>query len=462
MKLSLPLFMANFNSMDFKNSKSDSKSKKIEFDESLPHYFLGEQIILSSLLFYPQAIERTIKNLSIDSFYFKNHQEFYKAILDMDEKKIPIDVYTLTTFLQDNGRLYKVGGLGVINELLNKIPNIANLEAYIRIVKERYIRRLFIKFGLEIVDSSYATNIPIQSLQNSIDTKLSNLYTESKSQTNEIPVCADIVSELFSDLKENFLKPKLPGLTSGFSDLDAFTQGFQKSDLIILAGRPSMGKTALALNLAVNAIKLSKLPVVLFSLEMSKEQIVYRLLSMETKINQMRLKSGKLSKNDWIKLNQMLRILAKLPFFIDDTFGLSVQEIRSKIRKIHFEHKEIGLIIIDYIQLMKHSSFQPENRAQELSQITRSLKEIAREFNIPIIGLSQLSRNLEHRADKRPILSDLRDSGSIEQDADLVLMLHKKNQMEQDIIELILAKHRNGPTGSIDLQFHKEQMKFFS
>ena len=439
-----------------------SNTKKLQMDKSFPHYFIGEQLILSSLLFYPEVLERTMKHLSIDSFYFKNHQEFYKTILEMDEKNIPIDLYTLTTFLQDNGRLYDVGGIGVINELLNKLPNVTNVDAYIKIVQERYIRRLFIQFGLEIVDSSFATNIPVKTIQDSIDDKLNTLYTESKSQANAVPSCGEIVLDVFSDLKESFLRPTLPGLPSGFLELDNLTQGFQNSDLIILAGRPSTGKTALALNLSLNAIKRSKVPVLLFSLEMSKEQIVYRLLSMETRINQLKLKSGKLTKTDWVRLHKMMGVFTKIPLFIDDTFGLSVQEIRSKIRKIKFEQKEIGLVIIDYIQLMKHSSFRPETRAQELSQITRSLKEIAREFNVPILGLSQLSRNLEHRTDKRPILSDLRDSGSIEQDADLVLMLHKKNQMEKDLIELILAKHRNGPTGSVDLNFNKEQMRFFS
>jgi replicative DNA helicase len=225
-----------------------------------------------------------------------------------------------------------------------------------------------------------------------------------------------------------------------------------------------MGKTALSLNIASNLIKTSKLPVLFFSLEMSKEQIMYRLLAMETNINQMRLKSGKLYQNDWIKLTKMIKIISKFPLFIDDTFDLSIQDIRSKIKTILFEQNEIGLVIIDYIQLMQNAKLKTENRVQELSQITRSLKTIAREFDVPIIGLSQLSRNVENRVDKKPILSDLRESGSIEQDADLVLMLYKNKSQSQIYqgIELIIAKQRNGPTGTIKLKFVEEQTKFFN
>ena len=444
------------------NDSADSKSKKLLVPQPLPHDFVAEKMVLNSLLNSSEAIELSLKNISTEAFYAKTHQELYKAIIFMHEKKMPVDLLTLRIFLQDNGLLHLAGGLKVLIDISSQIPNLVNLKEYLRIMKERYLRRSLIKLGFEIVNSSYATNISVESIQNDLEMKLYNLRNES--QTNQISTSAEIVDEICSELKENFSQPRLPGITSGLSELDAFTQGFQKSDFIILAGRPSMGKTALALNIIRNSIKVSKLPVVFFSLEMSKQQMIYRLLSMETRIDQRRLKSGKFSRDDWLKLNTTLRILAKLPLFIDDTFSLSIQDIRSKIRKISLEQKEIGLVVIDYIQLMKNSNFQFGNRVQELSQITRSLKEVAREFNIPIIGLSQLSRNLENRPDKRPILSDLRDSGSIEQDADLVLMLHKKNQFEVDVegIELIIAKHRNGPTGNIQLKFNKRQMRFFT
>jgi replicative DNA helicase len=303
---------------------------------------------------------------------------------------------------------------------------------------------------------------------NDLETKLFNLTNKIKTQ--KLSSSAELVNNIFFELKNKSLNPKLSGLTSGFYDLDSLTQGFQKSDLIIIAGRPSMGKTALSLNIASNVIKNSKLPVLFFSLEMSKEQIMYRLLAMETNINQIRLKNGKLYQNDWIKLNKMIKIISKFPLFIDDTFDLSIQDIRSKIKTILFEQNELGLVIVDYIQLMQNPKLKIENRVQELSQITRSLKTIAREFNIPIIGLSQLSRSVENRVDKKPILSDLRESGSLEQDADLVLMLYKNNSTKysstplqtSQLIELIVAKQRNGPTGTITLKFNEEQTKFYN
>jgi replicative DNA helicase len=445
---------------------SNFNSKQILINKYLPHNFLAEKMILSCLLINSEAIEITLKTLSVDVFYFKNHQEIYKSILFMYKKNIPIDILTLMTFLQDNGLLQKIGGVKVLIELLSQIPNLVYLEDYLRLVKDKYIRRSLIKLGYETINSSYITSIPLESMLSDLENKLFNLTNEIKTQ--KLSSSAELVNNIFFELKTKSLNPKLSGATSGFYDLDSLTQGFQKSDLIIIAGRPSMGKTALSLNIASNLIKSSKLPVLFFSLEMSKEQIMYRLLSMETNINQIRLKSGKLYQNDWIKLNKMIKIISKFPLFIDDTFNLSIQDIRSKIKTILFEQNELGLVIIDYIQLMQNSKLKIENRVQELSQITRSLKTIAREFDIPIIGLSQLSRNVENRIDKKPILSDLRESGSIEQDADLVLMLYRNNSENQSdsptsqLIELIIAKQRNGPTGIVKLKFNQEQTKFYN
>lgn len=447
---------------------SNVTGQQIIIDKYLPHNFLAEKMILSCLLINSEAIEITLKTISIDVFYFKNHQEIYKAIIFMYKNNIPVDILTLITFLQDNGLLQKIGGVKVLIELLSQIPNLVYLEDYLRLLKDKYIRRSLIKLGYETINSSYITNISLESLLNELENKLFNLTNEIKTQ--KLASSAELVNNIFFELKIKSLNPKLSGLTSGFYDLDSLTQGFQKSDLIILAGRPSMGKTALSLNIASNVIKNSKLPVLFFSLEMSKEQIMYRLLAMETNINQVRLKNGKLYQNDWIKLNKMIKIISKFPLFIDDTFNLSVQDIRSKIKTILFEQNELGLVIIDYIQLMQNPKLKIENRVQELSQITRSLKTIAREFNIPIIGLSQLSRSVENRVDKKPILSDLRESGSIEQDADLVLMLYKNNSnnyspssaQTSQSIELIIAKQRNGPTGTVKLQFNEEQTKFYN
>ena len=444
------------------------KSKQLVINKYLPYNFLAEKMILSCLLVNSEAIEITLKTVSTDVFYFKNHQEIYKAIITMYKTNLPIDILTLITFLQDNGLLRKIGGIKVLIELLNQMPNLVYLEDYLRLVKDKYIRRSLIKLGYEIINSSYITSIPLENIVNDLEDRVFNLTNEI--QTQKLSTSAELINNIFFELKTKSLNPKLSGIPSGFYELDAFTQGFQKSDLIILAGRPSIGKTALSLNIASNLIKTSKLPVLFFSLEMSKEQIMYRLLSMETNINQMRLKNGNLYKNDWIKLNKILKIISKFPFFIDDTVNLTIQDIRSKIKTILFEQNELGLVIIDYIQLMQNSKLKTENRVQELSQITRSLKTLAREFNIPIIGLSQLSRNVENRVDKKPILSDLRESGSLKQDAYLVLMLYKtKTNLDSKIhtktsqtIELILAKQRNGPTGTIRLKFNQEQTKFFN
>jgi replicative DNA helicase len=444
------------------------QNKPIVIKNYLPHNFLAEKMILSCLLISSEAIDITLRTISIETFYFKNHQEIFKAIIFMYQNKIPIDILTLTTFLQDNGLLKKIGGIKVLIELINQIPNLVYLEEYLRLLKDKFLRRSLIKLGYEAINSGYITNIPLENTLNDFENQLFNLTNQIKIQ--KFSTSAELLNNIFIDLKEKSMKPTLPGLSSGFYELDSLTQGFQKSDLIIVAGRPSMGKTAFSLTMGLNIIKTSKLPILFFSLEMSKEQIMYRLLAMETNINQMRLRSGKLYRNDWIKLNRVIKIISKLPFFVDDTSDLSIQDIRSKIKTIIFEQTQIGLIVIDYLQLMQNSKFKLENRVQELSQITRSLKNIAREFNVPIIALSQLSRNVENRVNKKPILSDLRESGSIEQDADLVLMLYRnkyynsKTELERtpDLTDLIVAKQRNGPTGTVKLKFDEKRTKFLN
>ena len=434
-------------------------------DKYLPHNFLAEKMILSCLLINSETIEIALKTLSIDAFYFRNHQEIYKSLLCLYKNNIPIDIITLTTFLQDNGRLQKIGGVKVLIELVSQIPNLVYFEEYLRLVKDKFIRRSLIKLSYKTINSSYITNIPLEQILDNFENKLFNITNEAKTQ--KLFSSAELLSNIFFELKEKSLNPQLFGITSGFYDLDSLTQGFQKSDLIIIAGRPSMGKTALALNITLNAIQTSKLPILFFSLEMSKEQIIYRLLAMETNIDQIRLRSGKLLQDDWVKLTKIIKILSKLPLFINDTCDLSIQNIRSEIKTILFEQNQIGLIIIDYLQLMQNLNIKNDNRVQELSKITRSLKIIAREFNVPIIALSQLSRNVENRIDKRPILSDLRESGSIEQDADMVLMLYRnkyyvQNEPSSQETELIIAKQRNGPIGTIKLDFDENRTKFFN
>jgi len=443
----------------------DKNFRQFSIEKCLPHNFLAEKYILSSLLISTEAIDIALNNLIVETFYFKNHQEIYKAIITIYEKTKTIDLITLSTFLNDNGLLKEVGGIKVLTELILEVPSLEYLEEYIRLLQDKYIRRTLIKLGYGIVNSSYITNIPLENIFNELETQIFKLknQTQNKETLNSI----DIFSNVFFELKKKTLNPSLIGISSGFYDLDSMTQGFQKSDLIIIAGRPSMGKTAFSLNIAVNIVKKQKLPVLFFSLEMSKQQLIYRLLSNETKISNIRLRSGNIRKKDWLELSNTIKTFSCLPLFIDDSATLSITEIRLKIKKLVFEETKIGLIVIDYLQLMQNSNFSSNNRVQELSQITRSLKNIAREFNVPIIALSQLSRNVETRLNKRPILSDLRESGSIEQDADLVLMLYRDNYYNPNIsqtnlTELILAKHRNGPVGTIKLKFDPICTRFSS
>ena len=335
------------------------QNEPIVIKNYLPHNFLAEKMILSCLLISSEAIDITLRTISIETFYFKNHQEIFKAIIFMSKNKISIDILTLTTFLQDNGLLKKIGGIKVLIELINQIPNLVYLEEYLRLVKDKFLRRSLIKLGYEAINSGYITNIPLENTLNDFENQLFNLTNQIKIQ--KFSTSAELLNNIFIDLKEKSMKPTLPGLSSGFYELDSLTQGFQKSDLIIVAGRPSMGKTAFSLTMGLNILKTSKLPILFFSLEMSKEQIMYRLLAMETNINQMRLRSGKLYRNDWIKLNKVIKIISKLPFFVDDTSDLSIQDIRSKIKTIIFEQTQIGLIVIDYLQLMQNSKFKLEN-----------------------------------------------------------------------------------------------------
>ena len=435
-------------------------------DIPLPYNFLAEKIVLSCLLISYEAVEITIKTVRVETFYFINHQEIYKAIVEMYRKKVPINVISVNDFLKETGCLEKIGGTKVLLELLNQIPNLVYLEEYIQLIQDKFLRRSLINLGYEAINSAYITNIPLEKILADFEKKsfklTSELIEEKKLTT------AELFSSIFLELKQKALKPELPGLTSGFYDLDSLTQGFQKSDLIILAGRPSMGKTAFVLNITENILKNYKLPIIFFSLEMSKEQLIYRLLSNETGISQTRLKLGNLYKEDWNKLKKSIQLYSKLPFFINDEPNITIYDLRSKIKKIIFEQTNIGLIVIDYLQLLLNSKIKTENRVQELSQITRSLKAIAKEFQTPIIALSQLSRNVENRINKRPILSDLRESGSIEQDADLVLMLYRENYYNSTTekfeklapAELIIAKHRNGPLGVVKLSFQTDPTKF--
>jgi len=446
--------------------KDDKSRSNVSISNSdLPYNFIAEKVILSCLLINSEAVEITLKTVRTEAFYFINHQEIYKAIIEMYRKKVSINIISVNNFLKETGCLSKIGGTKVLVELLNQIPNLVYLEEYIQLIQDKFLRRSLINLGYEAINSAYITNIPLEKILSDFEKKSFKLTCELVDEKSISTT--ELFSTIFLELKQKALKPALPGLASGFYNLDSLTQGFQKSDLIILAGRPSMGKTAFVLNITENIIKNYKVPIIFFSLEMSKEQLIYRLLSNETGLSQTRLKLGNLYKEDWNKLKESIQIYSKLPFFINDQVDVTISDIRSKIKKVVFEQSQIGLIVIDYLQFLLNSKIKAENRVQELSQITRSLKRIAKEFQTPIIALSQLSRNVENRVNKRPILSDLRESGSIEQDADLVFMLYRENYYNSTVetitpAELIVAKHRNGPLGTIKLSFQTDPTRFFN
>lgn len=448
--------------------KPKKTESNVRIKEPLPHSFVAEKLALSCLIVRPELIERIISRFPIRVFYFKNHQELYKVLIYMFKKKLPIGILELSIFLEDQGLLKRVGGIGVLIELINLFPTVAYFDEYMQLINEKFLRRCLIEIGVKLINSGHITNISAENILKDLEKEVFSL--SSHQGTNlKIFNSAELLETIFFEVKEKVLNPKLPGLPSGFINLDSITQGFQKSDLIILAGRPSLGKTALSLNITLNVIRKAKVPVLFFSLEMPKEQIMYRLLAMESNIDSKRLKTGELYKSDWTKLNKIIKILSKLPLFIDDSPYISVQDIRLKVKTIISEQKKLGLVIIDYLQLISNFEKSPGTRADEVSKITRSLKTIAREFDIPIISLSQLNRNIENRINQKPVLSDLRESGSLEQDADVVLMLSNPRAKDRNLenvlktkdIELIIAKHRNGPTGSVRLKFNGKQMKFF-
>jgi replicative DNA helicase len=428
----------------------------------LPNNFLVEQSVLNILLTNPNLIRSVSSNLKINSFYALNHQLIYQSVLELIENNSNINLTILVTYLEDQNRLKKIGGITTLLQIINRYENFSDLESYIKILNEKYIRRLIIEFGKEIITLGYINTISIEEIIDKIEKYLFNLNNQNTS--NKLYTTTEILDEIFEEIKTKINEEQINGLKTSFKDLDSILQGFQKSDLIIIAGRPSMGKTAFSLNLGKKIVEKYDLPLIIFSLEMSRQQIIYRFISTDCQINSNRLKTNKMTSEEWKKLSESMLKLSKLPIFIDDNPNLTLSDIRLKLRKVFSEKKKTGVIIIDYLQLMK-ISFNMENRVQEISYLTRNLKILAKEFEVPILVLSQLSRSVESRLNKRPMLSDLRESGSIEQDADIVIMLYREDYYTDklsanNITEFIIAKHRNGPVGTARLLFNPECTSF--
>ncbi len=432
-----------------------------QFSNSLPPQNIdAEEAILGGILLDPEAMGRVADLLRPQAFYIKDHQEIYKAALALHEAGKPTDLMSVTTWLYDRELLDKVGGQSKLAQLVERTVSAVNVDRYAALVVDKYLRRQLIQAGHEIVQLGYETSTELETVLDRAEQKVFNL-TQTSPKLGLIPIAETLISA-FQEIENLQQGLALPGISSDFYDLDAHTGGFQRSDLIIVAGRPSMGKTSFALAIARNIA--DHFPVAIFSLEMSKEQLVQRLLASEAGIESNYLRSGRISQNQWEPLSKALGTLSELPIFIDDTANQSVIQMRSHLRRLQAEQGgKLGLVLIDYLQLMEGSG--SENRVQELSRITRSLKGLARELNVPVIALSQLSRGVEARTNKRPMMSDLRESGSIEQDADLVIMLYRDEYYHPDspdrgVTEVIITKHRNGPVGTVKLLFDPNLTRF--
>jgi replicative DNA helicase len=432
-----------------------------------PQNLEAEASLLGAILVDSDAIVRVADSLSVEDFYDERHRRIYEAVTKLYEKHRPIDALTLSNQLKDNGLLEVVGGAAYLTEIANYVPTAAHVEHYAEIVSQKAMRRRLIKASQDMTELGYDE---AKSIQEVIESAETGLFDVSQKQVKQdIQSIENVLAESFERLDELHRdKGKVRGVPTGFKDLDNLLAGWQRSDLIIIAGRPSMGKTAIALNMIHNVAVKSEQPALIFSLEMSKEQLVDRWLAMESGVDAWNIRTGNLSDSDFERIGQAMGSLSEAPIYIDDTPSITVSELRTKARRE--QHKrQLGLIVVDYLQLMSGGAkFGGDfNRVQEISEISRGLKQIARELNVPVIALSQLSRSVESRSPQIPQLADLRESGSIEQDADVVLFLYREEYYnpettKKSITELLIKKHRNGPTGNVELFFDKDKQRFKS
>lgn len=436
----------------------------MELGKIPPNDVEAEQAVIGSMLTDRDAVISAIEVLKEEDFYREDNKTIYEAILNLYNRSEPIDIITLKAELTSMEMFDKIGGLEYIVGLPEKVPTTANVEKYISIVKEKSELRRLIKAANEIIEQGYDPTENIDDIMNSAEKKIFNIM-QDKDQKSYSPI-KDVLIDAFTELEQLYnQKQHITGVPTGFIDLDYKTAGLHNSDLILIAARPAMGKSAFALNIATNAALKAKVPAVLFSLEMSKEQMVNRILCSEAMVDSNKVRTGKIDDDDWIKLADTMGDLSEAPIYIDDTPGISINEIRAKCRKLKLE-KNIGLVVIDYLQLVQGSSKRAQgSREQEISEISRSLKILAKEINVPVIALSQLSRAPEQRPDHRPMLSDLRESGAIEQDADIVMFLYRDDYYNEDsedkgLAEVIVAKHRAGSTGTVKLVWLGNYTKF--
>lgn len=427
----------------------------------------AEASLLGAVLIDPDAVVKVADKLQAADFYEARHQRIYEAVRALYEKRSAIDTLTLANQLKASGYLDMVGGPAYLTELTNFVPTAAHAEQYADIITQKAMRRRLIGTAQELTDLGYDETREVHELVEEAETRL---FAVSEAQVGQnIVSIEDILAASFERLDDLHKdKQKLRGIPTGYRDMDGMLAGLQRSDLFILAARPSMGKTAFVLNLAHNVAVQAKEPVLIFSLEMSKEQLVDRLLSMESGVDAWALRTGNLTDQDFEKIADAMGVLSEAPIYIDDTPGITVSDLRTKARREAHQH-QLGLVIVDYLQLMSGGSrFSGDgNRVQEISEISRGLKGVARELNVPLIALSQLSRSVESRSPQIPQLSDLRESGSIEQDADIVAFLYREDYYNpeserKNIMDVLIKKHRNGPTGGVELYFDRDKQKIRS
>ncbi len=448
-----------------------SKNNKSELSELMPQNIDAEEAILGAILVSPICMNRVVEHIRPESFYKPAHRYVYEAMLQLYNSETKIDIVSVSDSLNINQKLELVGGRAFINDLSYKTITTTNVEYYAKIVQEKAIKRSLINAGSEIINSGYDLNPIEESLETA--EKLIFDIASQKVSSALLPI-KDLVYDSYAKLEDRAKnKGQLTGVSSGFYDLDnIYTNGLQKSDLIIIAARPAMGKTSFALNIAQNVALKENVPVAIFSLEMSRDQLTQRLLGAEAEVDAGRIKTGDLNSKDWEKLAIAMDKFSQSKIYIDDTAGCTITDIRAKCRRLAMAEKNLGLIVIDYLQLIEGTG--REDRMQQISSISRGLKILAKELNVPIIALSQLSRAVEGRTDKRPMLSDLRESGSIEQDADIVMFIYRddyyKSASDEDEMAekamnkgeavIIVAKNRNGPVGDVKLLFQNNITKF--
>ena len=433
-------------------------------DRVPPQNIDAEQWVLGALFVDRETIYRVARFLKPEDFYLEGHRLIYRAFLELDETGVPADLLTVTDILRQQGSLEKVGGATYVASLAGMVPTAANAESYARIIEEKSLLRSLISMATRIAGLGYEGGDDAEKLIDEAENMLLELSSR-RSSSGFTPINRILV-EIFKLIEERFRnKGKVTGVLTGFTDLDRLCCGFQPGDLIIVAGRPAMGKTSFGLTLAHQASQYHGVPTAVFSLEMSQAQLVQRVLCAEAMVDMQKVRSGNLSETDWNKMAEAAARLTTVPLYIDDSAGISVRQIRAKSRRLKAE-KGLGLVVIDYLQLIQGSS-RSENRQQEIADISRSLKAMAKDLEVPVVALAQLSRSVEQRDKKRPIMSDLRESGSLEQDADIVMFIFREEYYKPDtekkgIAEIIVAKQRNGPTGSVDLAFLKEYTRFMN